>query len=141
MKRAVMLSVLLGLASVSVADEPEVDCDNAMNTLEINHCAGLELNAAQKEMQRYLAASYTQQAEDAELVAAIQVAQQAWEAYSEAHCDSVFTQWRDGTIRGVMALSCRTQLTQERTHALWENFLTYMDSSEPVLPEPKLPER
>ena len=52
--------------------------------------------------------------------------------------DSVYTQWRDGAIRGIMAISCKTKLTKQRTHDLWENFLTYMDSTPPVLPEPSV---
>ncbi|MDE0552455.1 hypothetical protein OU793_24315, partial [Vibrio sp. VP6] len=60
------------------------------------------------------------------------------QAYMSSHCDSVYTQWRDGTIRGVMAISCKTKLTKQRTHELWENFLTYMDSTPPVLPEPSV---
>ena len=141
MKRGMFVMVCMGWALLAQAAEPDVDCNQAMNTLEINHCAGLELKAAQHEMSRYLDAVYAQQADDTELVTAIQTAQQAWAAYAQAHCDSVFTQWRDGTIRGVMAISCQTQLTQERTHTLWENFLTFMDNSEPVLPEPELPRR
>ncbi|MEZ8859198.1 lysozyme inhibitor LprI family protein [Vibrio sp. 10N.247.311.51] len=122
----------------ALADEGVVDCENAMNTIEINQCAAIELESAQSELDKYLAASFEHNAYDAELVASIKKAQESWQAYMTAHCDSVYTQWRDGSIRGVMALSCKTTLTKQRTHEVWENFLTYMDSTPPVLPEPKL---
>ncbi|WP_061038404.1 lysozyme inhibitor LprI family protein [Vibrio coralliirubri] len=122
----------------ALADEGVVDCENAMNTIEINQCAAIELESAQAELDKYLAASFERNAYDAELVASIKKAQESWQAYMTAHCDSVYTQWRDGSIRGVMALSCKTTLTKQRTHEVWANFLTYMDSTPPVLPEPKL---
>ncbi|MEZ9658669.1 lysozyme inhibitor LprI family protein [Vibrio sp. 10N.261.52.F3] len=120
----------------ALADEGVVDCENAMNTIEINQCAAIELESAQAELDKYLAVSFEHNAYDAELVASIKKAQESWQAYMTAHCDSVYTQWREGSIRGVMALSCKTTLTKQRTHEVWVNFLTYMDSTPPVLPEP-----
>ncbi|MEZ9622609.1 lysozyme inhibitor LprI family protein [Vibrio sp. 10N.222.55.A3] len=120
----------------ALAYEGVVDCENAMNTIEINHCAAIELESAQAELDKYLAASFEHNAYDAELVASIKKAQESWQAYMTAHCDSVYTQWREGSIRGVMALSCKMTLTKQRTHEVWVNSLTYMDSTPPVLPEP-----
>lgn len=138
MKRCISILGVVGFACSVTASELDVDCDNAMNTLEINHCAALELESAQVELEQYLTTSFEHNADDVELVSAIKVAQENWQAYMTAHCDSVYTQWRDGSIRGLMALSCKTKLTKQRTHEVWDNFLTYMDSAPPVLPEPKL---
>jgi len=138
MKRVITLFGLAYFSCSVLAVEKTVDCENAMNTLEINHCAAIELETAQVELDQYLEASFEHNAYDAELVSSIKMAQDSWQAYMTAHCDSVYTQWRDGSIRGLMALSCKTKLTKQRTHEVWENFLTYMDSTPPVLPEPKL---
>ena len=113
-----------------------VNCDKAFNTLEINYCAKVELDNAEAEMQRYLDKSIAQYTADTNVVESINIAQSAWQSYSKSQCDSVFTMFRDGSMRVVMTLSCRTKLTQQRTHELWSQYLTYMDSSEPVLPEP-----
>ncbi|PKH06904.1 lysozyme inhibitor LprI family protein [Moritella sp. Urea-trap-13] len=113
-----------------------VDCEKAFNTLEINYCAKIELDKAEAEMQRYLDKSLAQYIADTSVVESINIAQSAWQSYSKSQCDSVFTMFRDGTMRVVMTLSCRTKLTQQRTHELWSQYLTYMDSAEPVLPEP-----
>jgi len=133
-------SLFLLLTAVSFASysEEAVDCDNAISTLEINYCAGLELGRAEDEMNAYLQASFKHNSYDPELVKAMKDAQLAWQGYVDSHCDSVYIQWREGTIRGVMGLTCQTQLTKQRTHVIWENFLTYMDSTPPVLPEPSL---
>lgn len=129
-----VLWLALALGATAAADD--LDCKNAITTPDINHCAGLELSAAEDVMAEYLAASRERVSYDAELVAAIEEAQEAWLAYRRAHCGSVYTQWRDGTIRTVMSLTCSERLTRQRTHDLWTSFLTYMDSTPPVLPEP-----
>lgn len=123
---------------MAMAEDKSLNCDNAMTTLYINQCAAMQLASAQAELRQYVEASVTHHADDSELVTAIEYSQQAWEAYVTAHCDAVHTQWRDGSIRGMMALTCKTELTQQRTHTVWASFLTYMDSTPPVLPEPSL---
>ncbi|PTP79708.1 lysozyme inhibitor LprI family protein [Vibrio splendidus] len=138
MKKVLTVVLLTCLPLLASASDDVIDCENAMNTLEINHCAAIELETAQAELDKYLAASFEHNDYDAELVASIKKAQESWQAYMSAHCNSVYTQWRDGSIRGLMALSCKTTLTKQRTHEVWVNFLTYMDSTPPVLPEPKL---
>ncbi|MBE8574533.1 lysozyme inhibitor LprI family protein [Vibrio sp. OPT18] len=138
MKKLISALIAVCFSFSALADDGVVDCENAMNTIEINQCAAIELESAQAELDKYLAASFEHNAYDVALVASIKKAQESWQVYMTAHCDSVYTQWREGSIRGVMALSCKTTLTKQRTHEVWVNFLTYMDSTPPVLPEPKL---
>ncbi|MDX3774994.1 DUF1311 domain-containing protein [Chromatiaceae bacterium AAb-1] len=132
------IAVMLAILSFSaLASEESIDCENAMSTLEINQCALMELNTAKTELTRYLDAGYQRYSDDPELIDAIKTAQENWQTYAASHCQSVYTQWREGTIRGVMALSCQIKLTKQRTYEVWESFLTYMDDSPPVLPEPE----
>jgi len=44
--------------------------------------------------------------------------------------------WKGGTIRGAMTLGCRTRITEARTLEVWRNWLTYVDSTPPILPRP-----
>ncbi len=131
-----LLIVFVSLSFLTVAEEAVLDCDSAMTTLQINYCASIELALAQAELAQYLEATFEHKSHDPELVKSIKVSQEDWLAYRSSHCDSVYTQWRDGTIRGVMAISCKTKLTKQRTHEIWTNFLTYMDDTPPVLAEP-----
>lgn len=128
--------ILLGLYS-TIALSNDVNCKNAENTMQINYCAGVELENAENEMNTYFLKSKEHNNYDPVLIKSIEKAQQAWSVYAEAHCNSIYTMWREGTIRGIMHLSCKTNLTKQRTHDIWSNFLTYMDSTPPVLPEPK----
>ncbi|MGY5452168.1 lysozyme inhibitor LprI family protein [Agarivorans sp. MS3-6] len=136
MKKCIVFA-LACLSFTVLAANKAVDCDNALNTLEINQCAAIELELAKVELTQYLEASFEHNDYDPELIASINVAQKDWQVYMSSHCGSVYTQWREGTIRGVMAISCKTALTKQRTHDIWLNFLTHMDSTPPVLPEPK----
>ncbi|TGG90630.1 DUF1311 domain-containing protein [Natronospirillum operosum] len=131
-----ILLLTLGLMAATSADE--LDCDKAVTTPDVNHCAGLELQAAEDTMAEYLAASLERHGDDPETVAAIRQAQVSWQAYRDDHCGSVFTYWRGGTIRTVMSITCSERLTRQRTHDLWISFLTHMDSAPPVLPEPDI---
>ncbi|WP_017219622.1 lysozyme inhibitor LprI family protein [Moritella dasanensis] len=131
-----VITLLLMSACSFTAMATSVDCDKAINTLEINYCAKVELDKAEAEMERYLDKSIAQHTEDTDVVESINIAQSAWQSYSKSQCDSVFTMFRDGSMRVMMTLSCRTKLTQQRTHQLWSQYLTYIDSAEPVLPEP-----
>ncbi|PSU67952.1 hypothetical protein C9J22_18460 [Photobacterium phosphoreum] len=137
MKKLWMISVLL-VPSLAMATTPatKINCDDAYTTLEINQCAADKFDAANQQLQVYLTKSIQQNSTDKALVDAIQTAQKQWLQYREAECNAVYTQWQQGTIRGVMTLSCKLALTQQRTLTVWENYLRPMDSSEAVLPKP-----
>lgn len=134
-------------ASVQAASNSpqDLDCDKAYTTLDINRCMAQEVKAAKEVMDTYLQAVLKHKAnwfgEDTNrskrLLDEIQASQTQWQAYAKALCDAVYTNWEDGSIRTYMSLSCHKQQIQQRTHDLWKYFLTFMDSSDPVLPEPK----
>ena len=134
----VMAIVLASLPFATFAKDKVIDCNNATTTLEINQCASTGLNYEQIKLKKYLKASYEHNSYNPELVKAIKVAQKDWQVYISSHCDSVYINWKDGTMHGVMTLTCQSRLTKRRTHEIWENFLTYMDSTPPVLPEPSV---
>ena len=134
-----VLITLVLLPSAVLAAEP--NCQSPRNTIEVNECAGVRLTQAGTEMTRYLDKSIERYSDDPEVVFAIKSGQHAWSEYADKHCNSIHTKWRGGTIRTVMALDCKIRLTQERTHQLWLDYLTYMDSAKPILPEPVLPKQ
>lgn len=127
---------MASLSFNALAEEASIDCNHATTTVDINQCAAIELKSEQAKLDKYLKASFEHNSHDPKLVAAIKLAQQGWQAYMSSHCGSLYTQWRTGTIREIIAINCKTELTQQRTYELWEHFLTYMDSTPPVLPDP-----
>ena len=131
-----IVALLLGLAgpAVSPATDP---CDGA-TTPEVNACIAGRLEKAKARLDRYLkAALHRYAAEDQAAVRlGIEASQNAFEAYRAIECATVYESWKQGTIRTAMDLSCEIALTDQRTHAVWRNWLRYMDSTPPVLPEP-----
>ncbi|HEY7884673.1 MAG TPA: lysozyme inhibitor LprI family protein [Cellvibrionaceae bacterium] len=125
----------LGL-SINAHAGDDIDCDEAITTPEINYCIGKEVKAAEEQLEQYLQASIARYTDDPDVVAAIEKSQETWEEYREQHCSAIYTLWREGTIRGTMYGSCKQAVTERRTYELWQAYLTYMDSTAPVMPEP-----
>ncbi|MGN6279356.1 MAG: lysozyme inhibitor LprI family protein [Sphingomonas sp.] len=132
---------MLILALMMAAADP---CDG-FTTLDINACLAKQADAAQAKLDHYLTVSrHRLQSDGADpasdtpkLLAGFDAAETAWESYRDRQCDNIYVYWQGGTIRNAMALGCRISLTKERTHMIWKSYLTYMDSTPPVLPEPE----
>jgi uncharacterized protein YecT (DUF1311 family) len=127
--------LILALALAAPADR----CGEAKNTVDMNMCLARASNAAEVAMNRYLVAARKRAASDGlAVVKAFDEAQGRWIAWRKGECDAVYAHWQDGTIRGAMLLTCRIELTELRTRQLWKTWLTYPDSTPPILPEPEL---
>lgn len=127
--------VLLCMSSPLLAGN---DCTDADNTYEIGVCMAEQLEQQEVELQHYLAEARARYADDVVVIESIEKAQQSWLAYRQEQCSSIYNIWRDGTIRSIMGYSCSTRMTQLRTHQIWHSYLTYMDSTPPLLPEPQI---
>lgn len=128
-----MSLLLLALALAAPADR----CADAKTTVETNLCLARANNAAELEMDRYLVAARQRAAGDGVMVVkALDEAQARWIAWRKGECDAVYTHLQGGTIRTAGLLTCRIDLTEARTRQLWKTWLTYPDSTPPILPEP-----
>ena len=144
----IIITVLAAAASLAAAPPPDAASGPAPKcpgeaTVEINDCQSAVLAKAEAEQKRYLAAArqrITAAAADdagaAKALAQFDKVQAAWAAYREADCGALYDYWSAGTIRGTIALTCQIDLTRARTHTVWSEYLTYMDSTPPDLPEP-----
>lgn len=132
--------ILLCITPLTSQAEAVGGCREATTTVEMNQCMTARLDALDKTMQRYYMQAITRIKQSGEenhaQVARIDQAQTAWKHYRDSECDAVYQTWRDGTIRGAMALSCKITLTQARIHTLWQNWIAPVDDSPPDLPEP-----
>ncbi|MBX7533893.1 DUF1311 domain-containing protein [Qipengyuania sp. 1XM1-15A] len=117
-------------------DHPQ-RCPDAMTTIDMNQCYADVLGRADERREAYLTKAIERHADRPELAKEIEASDAAFLAYRDAECGAVWEDWKEGTIRGVMGLDCRIAMTDRRTLTIWRNWLTYMDSTPPVLPEPK----
>ena len=112
-------------------------CLDAMTTVDMNECHAAVLERAEARMNDYLSAALAKvEGEDAQTLL-LRSTQEGFLAYRGGECGGVHEQFAGGSIRTAMYLQCAIRLTDERTHTLWRNWLTYMDSTAPVLPEPQ----
>lgn len=131
-----LLLFLLAFAGSLQAESP--DCEQqAGTTLDMNLCIAEQVTAADRQLERYLKAARERYSDDQAVVDQLLQSQDAWLDYRNTYCDAVYQMWSGGSIRGVMAGSCVLQLIQQRTHQIWTDFLTYMDSTPPILPKPE----
>lgn len=132
-----MPAVLIALALVAV---PASECQNARTTIEANACLAGVLDDADRQMDRYYDAAVqrlrSQQGPAAEALTQLASAQAAWRTYRDAECGAVFTNWRDGSVRVAAETRCRIGATRMRTFSIWWSWLTYADSTPPILPRP-----
>lgn len=133
---AISLAAIVTVIS-PLSQAENMDCDNAMTTYQINMCSQQEVHTAEAEMHEYLNASKERYSKETQLLRLLAESQEQWREYRKVHCDAIYQAWAEGTIRGVMYNDCMLDVTKSRTHELWQSYLTYMDSTPPVLPEPK----
>ncbi len=124
----------IGMAAVSVASASPSSCDG--NTLQIQQCLTAQISARDTKLAKYLAAAQRRIDSERHAKPDLSATQTAWEAYRKAHCGDIYEFWSQGTIRVVISATCQLRLAQERTHEIWEAYLTYPDSTPPLLPEP-----
>jgi len=140
-----MLALVLA-ASVAGGRSAEPPPCSGATTPAVEQCLAERLTRAEADLARYVAAAERRlRDETGEDPAAerarrgFAAAERAWAAYRDAECAAVFERWSGGTIRGSQELTCRIRLTLRHTHTVWAEWLTYMDSTPPILPEPAVP--
>lgn len=124
-----MLMSLMLLAAA--AQEPEIDCGNALYQVEMNYCAGKEYEAADaalnaqykltvaalKLRDKDIDRSYDSQPTHYDTLLA---AQRAWITYRDQHCLSESFAARGGSMAPMLHSGCMARLTRERTAELKE---------------------
>lgn len=133
---AIQCIVLLAIVLPSLAFSSN-PCEETSNTIEINNCVQSKVESAEKVLAMYYEESKRQYAESHKVLTALSKSQKIWLQFRKSHCEAIYEMWSEGTIRGTMYGNCLLEQTQRRTHDLWESYLTFMDSTPPVLPEPR----
>ena len=130
----IVLAALPGQARAAVPTCP------GNSTPEVEACLQIRLDRTDAERRRYTDAAIERISKEdpAEVLASFRNGETAWTKYRDAECGAVDVRWSAGTIRGTMSLVCERRLTEARTHEVWLNWLTYMDSTPPLLPEPSV---
>jgi uncharacterized protein YecT (DUF1311 family) len=124
----ILLLLPLLWAMPAAAQEP--DCANAMDQADMTACAGLEYEAADRELNAvWKDAIADAKAQDEELKSmggdgrpgheeTLRAAQRAWISYRDAACEYEGFEARGGSMEPMLASFCLARLTRLRTKEL-----------------------
>jgi uncharacterized protein YecT (DUF1311 family) len=144
----VMLARIAGLALMVAALSPlmpataktparlQACLDKAGSTPETDACHTAELAILEKDLARYGDAARKVLQDEKKKRESFEAGEKAWAAYRTSYCDAIYDRWSEGTIRNAMTLGCRSNLTRDHIHAIWNDYLVTMEG-EKLLPEPR----
>jgi uncharacterized protein YecT (DUF1311 family) len=111
-------------------DSSHTACESSKAPTEMRGCISRGLQAAERDLQRYLAEARRRAANRA-LVDSVQI---AWRRYRDLACRAAGGAHNRGTSQPVAVLSCLLDLTRRRIHDVYEHYLRTNDTA---LPEPE----
>jgi len=125
--------ILLALTAVAPAIAPCSD----RTTLNVDACLNARLKQSDATLNRYyrVAINRITNENGAKAARKFVQAERSWIAYRNPECGSVYDRY-GGTIRVSVELDCRIRLTRFRIYAIWRDWLTFPDSTPPLLPRP-----
>lgn len=132
--------ILLPLLAIAAnpAEEPALDCENAITQQDMNRCAHLDYEEADRALNaQWAETSAVMKKWDAEYMELIRdgrpgfyqallEAQRAWLAFRDAHCLSEGFGARGGSLEPLLVSTCKTRMTKQRTEELRE-LISYVE--------------
>lgn len=124
--RILLGSLLCSVAALPAAAQDAIDCDNAYTQMEMTHCAGVawqeadaDLNAAYKQAMAVMRETDGYLPDNLKGAAdSLRDAQRAWIPYRDKACETYGFLARGGTLEPQLVLSCKADLTKQRTDEL-----------------------
>jgi uncharacterized protein YecT (DUF1311 family) len=105
-----------------------LDCERVISTPDINACGQIELDKVELKLNQVYQRVLKQMdeigreksnvADKSKLKKSFVEAQRLWVKFRKADCDTTYTFWSNGTIRGAMYLSCMTSRAEQRIKEL-----------------------
>lgn len=118
-------------ASLNAAPEARVDCEKAVSTPDLNHCAALEqekverkLNAAYQKLVQQLTQPDTELDDYTAMRQKLLEAQRAWIRFREADCAVQYAMHASATISTLIHIGCMQERAEQRIKEL-ENYVPY----------------
>ncbi|MBC3870529.1 lysozyme inhibitor LprI family protein [Undibacterium oligocarboniphilum] len=130
----VSVFVLANHAVWSAQHEPV--CANMNDYKEEADCLSTQIDLKIAKFKSYYLAAQKQEVLYGRTSDELIESQEIWEKYLRKHCDYLYSR-EQGTARIRDSEECQMRLYDERTHEIWISYLTFLDSSKPVLPDPK----
>jgi len=109
-------------------------------TDDIEKCRSFQLKESEENLNKYIIAASKRLEKDnkQKSLEKFNYSQKLWYKYRDNECNAVELFFQPGTISYLMKIDCLHRLTDLHTHEVWSNWLRYLDSTPPILPEPHL---
>jgi uncharacterized protein YecT (DUF1311 family) len=126
----VVLTVFAIVASTcGVLAEEKLDCANALTQADMNQCAYLDFEKADKQLNALwpgIKADTKQQDTDegegkTEYLDALMASQRAWITYRDAECQRYSNESKGGSMQPLMLYGCMASMTEKRIKELQDN--------------------
>jgi uncharacterized protein YecT (DUF1311 family) len=126
----VVLTVFAIVASTcGVSAEEKLDCANALTQADMNQCAYLDFEKADKQLNALwpgIKADTKQQDTDegegkTEYLDALMASQRAWITYRDAECQRYSNESKGGSMQPLMLYGCMASMTEKRIKELQDN--------------------
>jgi uncharacterized protein YecT (DUF1311 family) len=134
-----LIAVLSTLSLASTAATAAPLCYDSKSTVEDTKCMSAEIDKADRALREYLEAAKERLSRDKVKGLNLDAAQAEWSRYRTMHCGDVYLYWVEGTYRYRASAQCQIDLARSRTHDIWAAYLTFVDSTPALLPEPEAP--
>lgn len=131
-------ALLISLPALLLPSKSFAHSCSSGTTDDIEACRYRHVKTSEETLEKYITAAskrLTQKGKTRAL-ATFYSGQKNWSLYRSQECDSVALFFQPGTIADLMKIDCLQKLTDVRMHEVWNNWLRYMDSTLPILPEP-----
>jgi uncharacterized protein YecT (DUF1311 family) len=118
------LSLVFLLAASGVVAQERTDCSQAMTQLEMNECAEIDFELADKELNRIYNAVLDGHTREEGFVKRLRAAQRAWTAFRDAELEAAFFcesgNYRDcfGSMAPMSFSVLKAKMTRDRTEQL-----------------------
>lgn len=126
MRRSALTAMIAALVASPLYAGDELDCDNAQTQIEMNLCAALDHEAADRELNLVwgdamaraegLDAEYGEEMQGA--AKALLKAQRAWINYRDGNCELAGWIAHGGTMEPMLVSACLADMTRARTKEL-----------------------
>ena len=128
LRTLLVLVVLFAPMALGAQESPRTSCADAKTTIEVRRCISHDLQAAERDLDRYLQEARRRAASRALLDSA----QIAWKHYRDLTCRAAGSE--PGTTQPPAVLDCLLGLTRRRIHELYDH---YLRKNVTALPEPE----
>lgn len=124
-------------SSIALATQSNLLCPNSKNTIEDTNCLSAQIGKKAEKLQKYLSTAKIQEKKDYGNDDELIETQKIWETYVSKHCGYIYSR-QNGSARYRESAECTIRLYDERIYEVWKSYLTYFDSTPPVLPNPQI---